>query len=75
MTKRATLQTMFESAEAVRTMRDAIDAQLRGAMSGRDLRELAHRVPYAITTNVEARLTCLDVRWYASEGSMESATG
>lgn len=71
MTKRATLQAMFETAEAVRTMRDAIDAHLRGAMSDRDLRELAHRVPYAITTNVEARLTCLDVRWYASEGSME----
>jgi hypothetical protein len=71
MTKRPTLQAMFETAEAVRTMRDAIDAHLRGAMSDRDLRELAHRVPYAITTNVEARLTCLDVRWYASEGPME----
>ncbi|MBX7192864.1 MAG: hypothetical protein K1X94_12440 [Sandaracinaceae bacterium] len=71
MTKRPTLQAMFETAEAVRTMRDAIDAHLRGAMSDRDLRELAQSVPYAMTTNVDARLTCLDVGRYASDGSME----
>jgi hypothetical protein len=41
MAKRPSLSAMYETAEAVRAMRDAIDAHLRGAMSATELADRA----------------------------------
>jgi len=68
MGERPTLKAMYETAEAVREMRAAIEAHLRGAMSADELRSLAHVVPYQMTTNADAKHATLDVRTYEGDG-------
>lgn len=68
MGERPTLKAMYETAEAVRSLRAAIDAHLRDAMSAEDLRARAEHLSQLMSTNREARAITVDVAGYDLPG-------